>query len=393
MGRIRFVFFYLICGLVAAAAQLLINPASHRFPWWARLARSSGVLGAYLVLYPRVRVHVLIILFIFIQVITVPAWMMLIWWFGLPGCSKDFPVESSQSGRLGQRGGLGAHRRLRVGRAAHQAVQERPAIQRSRVGPRRCPRGVGSGGSCAGRSVAHDGSRYSPASHFAGGLTERSRIVARKSPCLSSNPSARSRAGIAPRRRGRGWPRCAACAAHGQREGRASSLCLRSAVITAFVTDERRRVDVPRCSMATAWPRSVDINPAHHLSAGAKPPDPHSREARQDGQRATIAIEDEADAQEDLACARHDGAREGTLPAPANIGRGSPSPARRPRPAASSPAIAEVGQRSGLHPDRGRRRQARDQPSRARGPKRRVTRGSRGGWRPCAGSSRCARRG
>jgi membrane associated rhomboid family serine protease len=82
MGRIRFVFFYLICGLVAAAAQLLINPASP-VPMVGASGAISGVLGAYLVLYPRVRVHVLIILFIFIQVITVPAWMMLIWWFGL----------------------------------------------------------------------------------------------------------------------------------------------------------------------------------------------------------------------------------------------------------------------------------------------------------------------
>ena len=82
MGRIRFVFFYLICGLVAAAAQLLINPASP-VPMVGASGAISGVLGAYLVLYPRVRVHVLIILFIFIQVITVPAWMILIWWFGL----------------------------------------------------------------------------------------------------------------------------------------------------------------------------------------------------------------------------------------------------------------------------------------------------------------------
>jgi membrane associated rhomboid family serine protease len=82
MGRIRFVFFYLICGLVAAAAQVLVNPASP-VPMVGASGAISGVLGAYLVLYPRVRVHVLIILFIFIQVITVPAWMMLIWWFGL----------------------------------------------------------------------------------------------------------------------------------------------------------------------------------------------------------------------------------------------------------------------------------------------------------------------
>jgi membrane associated rhomboid family serine protease len=82
MGRIRFVIFYLICGLVAAAAQLFISPASP-VPMVGASGAISGVLGAYLVLYPRVRVHVLIFLFIFVRVITVPAWMMLIWWFGL----------------------------------------------------------------------------------------------------------------------------------------------------------------------------------------------------------------------------------------------------------------------------------------------------------------------
>jgi membrane associated rhomboid family serine protease len=82
MGRLRFVIFYVICGLVAAAAQVIFSPASP-VPMVGASGAISGVLGAYLVLYPRVRVHVLIFLFIFIQVITVPAWMMLIWWFGL----------------------------------------------------------------------------------------------------------------------------------------------------------------------------------------------------------------------------------------------------------------------------------------------------------------------
>ena len=43
----------------------------------------SGILGAYLVLYPRVRVNLLIFIIIFIRVIQVPAWVVLIYWFGL----------------------------------------------------------------------------------------------------------------------------------------------------------------------------------------------------------------------------------------------------------------------------------------------------------------------
>ena len=41
----------------------------------------SGILGAYLVLYPRARVNYLIFLFIFIRVISIPAWAALLWWF------------------------------------------------------------------------------------------------------------------------------------------------------------------------------------------------------------------------------------------------------------------------------------------------------------------------
>jgi membrane associated rhomboid family serine protease len=42
----------------------------------------SGVLGAYLVLYPRVRVNMLFFFFVFIRIIPVPAWLVLLWWFG-----------------------------------------------------------------------------------------------------------------------------------------------------------------------------------------------------------------------------------------------------------------------------------------------------------------------
>ena len=43
----------------------------------------SGVMGAYLVLYPRVRVNMLFVFLIFIRVIPLPAWLVLIYWFGL----------------------------------------------------------------------------------------------------------------------------------------------------------------------------------------------------------------------------------------------------------------------------------------------------------------------
>jgi membrane associated rhomboid family serine protease len=80
MGRLRYLFFYLLCGLAAAAAQTFVNPVS-AVPMVGASGAISGVMGAYVVLYPRVRVHVLVVLVIFITRIVVPAYLMLGYWF------------------------------------------------------------------------------------------------------------------------------------------------------------------------------------------------------------------------------------------------------------------------------------------------------------------------
>jgi membrane associated rhomboid family serine protease len=80
MGRLRFVVFYLLCGLAAAAAHVLVDPSS-TMPTVGASGAISGIMGAYLVLYPRVRVNMLFVIFIFIQIIPVPAWAVLLWWF------------------------------------------------------------------------------------------------------------------------------------------------------------------------------------------------------------------------------------------------------------------------------------------------------------------------
>lgn len=82
MGRLRFVVFYLLCGLAAAAMQVVIEPSSP-VPMVGASGAISGVLGGYLLLYPRVRVNMLFFLFIFIRVIPLPAYVVLLWWFGL----------------------------------------------------------------------------------------------------------------------------------------------------------------------------------------------------------------------------------------------------------------------------------------------------------------------
>ena len=82
MGHGRFLLFYLLCGLAAALAQALPDPQS-RLPMIGASGAISGVLGAYLLLYPRARVLVLIPLGFFIQTVRLPAAVVLLLWFGL----------------------------------------------------------------------------------------------------------------------------------------------------------------------------------------------------------------------------------------------------------------------------------------------------------------------
>lgn len=81
MGKVRFLLFYVVCGLAAAGAQIAVNPASV-VPMVGASGAISGVLGGYLVLYPRVRVSTLFIWIIFIQVVRLPAYILLVFWIG-----------------------------------------------------------------------------------------------------------------------------------------------------------------------------------------------------------------------------------------------------------------------------------------------------------------------
>jgi len=79
MTRPRFIAFYLLCGLAAAMAQVWANPAS-AVPMVGASGAISGVMGAYLVLFPRVRVWTMIPLGFFFYSMALPAWVMLIYW-------------------------------------------------------------------------------------------------------------------------------------------------------------------------------------------------------------------------------------------------------------------------------------------------------------------------
>ena len=79
MGHKKFLFFYLICGLLAALLQALINPNSP-VPMIGASGAIAGILGAYLVLHPKANVNVLFWIIIFITVVKVPAFIVLSVW-------------------------------------------------------------------------------------------------------------------------------------------------------------------------------------------------------------------------------------------------------------------------------------------------------------------------
>jgi len=80
MGHLRFIVFYFVVGLTAAVAHIFLNPAS-TVPTIGASGAVSGILGAYLVLFPRARVRTLIPLIgPFFRIVRLPAWALLLFW-------------------------------------------------------------------------------------------------------------------------------------------------------------------------------------------------------------------------------------------------------------------------------------------------------------------------
>jgi membrane associated rhomboid family serine protease len=77
MGHLRFIAFYLLCGVVAAGAHIVLSPASP-IPAVGASGAISGIMGAYIVLYPKVRVHTWIPPIFFVQL---RAFVLLGYWF------------------------------------------------------------------------------------------------------------------------------------------------------------------------------------------------------------------------------------------------------------------------------------------------------------------------
>ena len=81
-GHFGFLGFYIACGLAADAAQVFSDPSS-RVPVVGASGAIAGVMGGYLLLFPKAKVDILFIFIVIFRVFTIPAWIVLAVWFGL----------------------------------------------------------------------------------------------------------------------------------------------------------------------------------------------------------------------------------------------------------------------------------------------------------------------
>jgi membrane associated rhomboid family serine protease len=97
LGRICFVIFYLLCGIIAALAQVMGDPSSTT-PMLGASGAIAGVMGAYLFMFPRTQVLTLIWIIIFIRLVWLPASLIIIYWILLQVVLQIFSA--------GQQGGV-----------------------------------------------------------------------------------------------------------------------------------------------------------------------------------------------------------------------------------------------------------------------------------------------
>jgi membrane associated rhomboid family serine protease len=97
MGGIRYLVFYLLSGIVAGLMQAYILPTS-QVPMIGASGAVAGVLGAYLVLYPRSRIASLVPVFLIFTLVELPAFIFLIFWFISQLYSGLFSLQGSAGG-------------------------------------------------------------------------------------------------------------------------------------------------------------------------------------------------------------------------------------------------------------------------------------------------------
>lgn len=95
MGHTKFLMFYLICGVAAGIAHVALNPDT-TLPTVGASGAIAGVMGAYLVKFPRARIHTLFFLFFFVTTTDVPAFLILIYWFATQLFSEYGTITQTQ---------------------------------------------------------------------------------------------------------------------------------------------------------------------------------------------------------------------------------------------------------------------------------------------------------
>ena len=82
MGHLKFFSFYMLCGIVAGLVQMYFSGDS-RVPTVGASGAIAGVMGAYLLKFPRAYIHTLVFVFIFVTTTEIPAWFFVVFWFGM----------------------------------------------------------------------------------------------------------------------------------------------------------------------------------------------------------------------------------------------------------------------------------------------------------------------
>jgi len=97
LGPFSFLLFYLACGTAAAFGQFYMAPAS-QLPMVGASGAISGIMGAYFLLFPRTPVLTVVIIFIFIRMIYIPAWVFLGYWFLIQFLSGTISLGAQSMG-------------------------------------------------------------------------------------------------------------------------------------------------------------------------------------------------------------------------------------------------------------------------------------------------------
>ncbi len=97
LGHFKFIVFYFLCGIIASSVHVFFNSQSN-VPCIGGSGAIAGVLGAYMITFPRARVVTIVPLFIFIQVMELPAIIVLGFWFVIQLFNGAASITASTSG-------------------------------------------------------------------------------------------------------------------------------------------------------------------------------------------------------------------------------------------------------------------------------------------------------